>query len=137
MVVFKMQVPAAGISGGYCSTLAKVWSSAKRFSFLCPMLFYETFFFWNISSCTFSLFSFSFCRSNMVPNTWSQRVDETPKPFFLVFVMMQVVVAPQRLHPFKRRVPGMDGVMHGSIQQVAQHKARKKRYAHSCASAGT
>ncbi len=36
------------------------------------------------------------------------------------------MVAPQRFHPPERRVPGMDGVMHGSVEQVAQNESRKK-----------
>jgi len=48
------------------------------------------------------------------------------KALFFILVMMQVVVAPQRLHPFERRVPSVNGVVHRSIHQVAQNKAREE-----------
>jgi len=38
-----------------------------------------------------------------------------PEAFMLVLVMMQMMVPPQRLHPFERRVPGMDRIMHAAI----------------------
>ena len=43
--------------------------------------------------------------------------------FMLVLVMMQVMVPPQGLHPAEGRIPGMNGIMHGAIQQVTQYKA--------------
>ncbi len=44
----------------------------------------------------------------------------------LILVMMQVMVPPQRFHPFEGWIPGMNGIMHGTIHQVAQQKARKE-----------
>jgi hypothetical protein len=44
--------------------------------------------------------------------------------FMIVFVMMQVMIAPQCLHPFEGRRPCMYGVVHAGIYQVAQYKAR-------------
>ena len=36
------------------------------------------------------------------------------------------MIAPKRLHPFKRRVPGMDGVVHTAIHKIAQNKTGKE-----------
>ena len=36
------------------------------------------------------------------------------------------MIAPQRLHPFKWRIPGMDSIMHASIHQVPEQKTGKK-----------
>src|SRR5580692_12770042 len=49
-----------------------------------------------------------------------------PETFVVVFIMMEMVVAPKGFHPSERRVPRMDRVMHRSIQQVPQHKSRKE-----------
>ena len=38
-----------------------------------------------------------------------------PVTFVLVLVMMEVMIPPQRLHPFERRVPGMNRIMHAAI----------------------
>src|SRR5438445_7982304 len=36
--------------------------------------------------------------------------------------MMQVMVAPERFHPFERRVPGVDGIVHAAIEEIPKHK---------------
>ena len=46
-----------------------------------------------------------------------------------ILVMMQVMVSPEWFHPFKRRVPGMDGIVHGTIHQVTQQKTGEE---HEC-----
>src|ERR1700753_3026841 len=43
--------------------------------------------------------------------------------FLLILVMMQVVIAPETLHPSKRGVPGMDRIVHATIKQIAQKKS--------------
>lgn len=43
-----------------------------------------------------------------------------------IFIVMQVVIAPESLHPFKRRVPGMNGIVHRTIKKVTNHEAREK-----------
>src|ERR1700709_1909800 len=47
-------------------------------------------------------------------------------PLMLILVMMKVMIAPQCFHPFERRIPGMDRIVHAAIQQVAQDKAGKE-----------
>jgi len=44
----------------------------------------------------------------------------------IILIMMKVMIAPKRLHPFERRVPGMDGIMHGAIKKIAKNKTRKE-----------
>ncbi len=44
----------------------------------------------------------------------------------VVFVVVQVVIAPESFHPFKRRIPGMDRVVHATVHQVTQDKTREK-----------
>jgi hypothetical protein len=46
--------------------------------------------------------------------------------------MMQVVVSPQGFHPFERWVPGMNGIMHSTIHEIAQQEAGKE---HECITA--
>src|SRR5258707_819214 len=48
------------------------------------------------------------------------------KALMFVLVMVQVMVAPKGFHPFKGRVPGVDGIVHAAIEQVAQYKPRKE-----------
>ena len=38
------------------------------------------------------------------------------KTFMIILVMMQVVIAPQWFHPSERRIPGMNGIVHGAIE---------------------
>src|SRR5882757_7863877 len=45
------------------------------------------------------------------------------KSFVLVLVMVEMVVAPERLHPSKWRVPGMDSVVHAAIEEITKDKA--------------
>ena len=40
-----------------------------------------------------------------------------------IFIMMQVVIAPQSFHPPEWRIPGMDRIVHGSVDQVSKHEA--------------
>jgi len=40
--------------------------------------------------------------------------------------MMKVMIAPERLHPLERRIPGMDGIMHAAIKKIAEHKPGKE-----------
>src|SRR5829696_5867477 len=49
-----------------------------------------------------------------------------PEATLFVFIMMQVMVAPERLHPFKWRVPGVNGVMHGAVHQITEYKTREE-----------
>ena len=44
------------------------------------------------------------------------------KALVVVLIMMKMVVTPERLHPFEGWIPGMNGIMHAAIHQVAQHK---------------
>ena len=52
-----------------------------------------------------------------------------PVSFVVVFVMMQMMISPERLHPPERRVPGMYRIVHRSIHQIADKKTRKE---HKC-----
>src|SRR6185437_4098570 len=45
----------------------------------------------------------------------------------IVLVMMKVVVTPKGLHPFEGGIPGVDRIVHSSIEQIAQHEARKEQ----------
>ena len=48
------------------------------------------------------------------------------KALVLILVMMEMMIAPKRFHPFKRRVPGMNSVMHAAIHQITQNKSGEK-----------
>jgi hypothetical protein len=41
----------------------------------------------------------------------------------VIFIMVQVVIAPKGLHPAKRRIPGMDGIVHAPVEKIAEHKS--------------
>src|SRR5215471_346752 len=60
------------------------------------------------------IFIFSFqikhCTEYPVPDGSADTI--TP---MCIFVMMQVMIAPKRFHPFKRRVPGVDGIVHATV----------------------
>ena len=51
------------------------------------------------------------------------------KTTVVILIMMKVMISPQWFHPFERRIPCMDGIMHGSIHEVTQHKTGKE---HKC-----
>src|SRR5690606_4081815 len=44
----------------------------------------------------------------------------------LILIMMKMVVAPERFHPFEWGIPGMDGIVHRTIHQVADDKSREE-----------
>ena len=44
----------------------------------------------------------------------------------VIFVVMQMMISPQGLHPFKWWIPRMNGIVHGAIHQVTQNKTREK-----------
>src|ERR1700733_4819754 len=48
------------------------------------------------------------------------------KTHIVIFIMMKMVISPKRFHPFKGRVPGMDGIMHGAVHQVTEDKSGEK-----------
>src|SRR5580658_5463443 len=48
------------------------------------------------------------------------------KTHIVIFVMVEMVISPQWLHPFKRGVPGVDGIVHAAIHQVTKDKSREK-----------
>ena len=43
-----------------------------------------------------------------------------------VLIVVKMVVAPQGFHPFERRIPGMDRIVHATIEEIAKHKAGKE-----------
>src|SRR5580692_13142683 len=49
-----------------------------------------------------------------------------PETFVVVFIMMEMMVAPKGFHPSERRVPCMDRVMHRPVKQIPQHKSREE-----------
>src|ERR1044072_8528108 len=51
------------------------------------------------------------------------------KSLVIVFVVMQVMISPQGFHPFERRVPRMNSIVHSAIHEVSQNKTREK---HEC-----
>ena len=61
----------------------------------------------------FLFFQIEHGTKDVIPN----RAADT-KALVLVFIMMKVMIAPQRFHPFEWRIPGMNGIMHSSIHQV-------------------
>ena len=51
------------------------------------------------------------------------------KTFALIFVVMQVMVTPERLHPFKWRIPGVDGIVHAAIKEITEQEAGEEHKA--------
>jgi len=45
-----------------------------------------------------------------------------PESFMIVLVMVEVMVAPKGFHPFEWRVPGVDGIVHATIQKITHHE---------------
>lgn len=54
-----------------------------------------------------------------------QRSADT-EALLVTFIMMEVMVSPQWLHPFERRIPCMNGIMHGAIHEIPQEEAGEK-----------
>ena len=79
-----------------------------------------------ISSLTFSLSSFSFLKIEHGTKYAVPDGSAYAKTFVIIFIVMQVMIPPERLHPFERRVPGMDSVVHGTIYQITQYEAGEK-----------
>src|SRR6185312_216582 len=42
--------------------------------------------------------------------------------FAFILVMMQVMIAPEGLHPFERGIPGVDSIVHAAIEQITQEE---------------
>ena len=48
------------------------------------------------------------------------------KTLVFVLIMMKMMISPKPLHPLKRRVPGMNGIMHCAVHEITEKKAREK-----------